>query len=89
MYLSVQNLFFAELVSARLMSAGPGIATSRLNELFPPTVDYPARHIGPRKHDARLVFHGSLLQFVCTLPYTGELKLYFCFKKILNAVNQY
>ena len=27
--------------------------TSKLDEMVPITVDFPARHIGPRKHDAR------------------------------------
>ena len=28
-------------------------STSKLDEMVPITVDFPARHIGPRKHDAR------------------------------------
>ena len=29
------------------------LASSKLDEIVPLTVDFPARHIGPRKHDAR------------------------------------
>ena len=29
------------------------LASSKLDEIVPVTVDFPARHIGPRKHDAR------------------------------------
>jgi len=34
----------------RLMS---GVTGSKLDEILPHTVDFPARHIGPRKHDVR------------------------------------
>ena len=29
------------------------LASTKLDEIVPVTVDFPARHIGPRKHDAR------------------------------------
>jgi len=34
----------------RLMATMP---TNKLDAILPPTVDFPARHIGPRKHDVR------------------------------------
>ena len=34
----------------RLMATIP---SGKLDQIIPPTVDFPARHIGPRKHDVR------------------------------------
>ena len=41
LHLSRENLQTARLVS------------SKLDQIVPITADFPARHIGPRKHDAR------------------------------------
>ncbi len=32
------------------------IPSGKLDQIIPPTVDFPARHIGPRKHDVRYYF---------------------------------
>ena len=40
-------------VSSSLLARLVSSVSSKLEEMVPVTVDFPARHIGPRKHDAR------------------------------------
>ena len=38
------------------------VPPTKLDAIIPPVADFPARHIGPRKHDAR-----SVVQYLCIL----------------------
>jgi hypothetical protein len=42
------------------------VTTSNLDEILPEIADFPARHIGPRKHDAKIML--AELGYEVTLP---------------------
>ena len=56
------------------------VPPTKLDAIIPPVADFPARHIGPRKHDAR-----SVVQYLCIWWFIHIDEISFCNIKILTV----